>query len=442
MLGHSEEELVKLKFSDVTHPEHVRADVENITRLVKGEIPIHRTEKRYLCKDGTVRWGAVTVTLIKDPCAGASTCIAMVEDINERKLAEDALRREQLLKARLMETSPAGIVMVGLDGRVTFANPQAERVLGLRHDDVIRRSYNSPEWHVTDLDGQPFPDESLPFRRVMETGRPVSDVRHAIQWPDGRRVLLSINGAPLFDRSGKIEGMVATIEDITPMVESERKLKDSLREKEALLREVHHRVKNNLQVICSLLNLQSRHVTDPAALRAFKDSESRVRAMSFVHEKLYMSRDFGLIDFSIYVKSLAEELMRSYRVEQDTVSLDLKLEDVRLGIDVAVPLGMILNELVSNCLKHAFPGGRRGEISVTLTKSAGGEVSLSVADNGAGFPQGADFRGMKSMGMMMVSTLAEQLEGTVAMEQAGGTRFTITFSTETKDKKGASDGKG
>jgi len=149
------------------------------------------------------------------------------DDITDRKHAEENLRHERDFIARIMETSPVCITVVNSKGQITFANPGAEEVLGLSPDEVTGRTYNSPEWRITDYDGKPFPDEQLPFRQVMDTGLPVYDVRHAIEWPDGRRVLLSINGAPLFDNAGKLEGMICAIQDVTEQIQISKSLKES-----------------------------------------------------------------------------------------------------------------------------------------------------------------------------------------------------------------------
>ncbi len=161
---------------------------------------------------------------VREPNGDIVGLVEVTLDISERKRAEEALRRERDLMGRIMETSPAGITMIDREGQITFANVQAERVLGLKKDQITQRTYNAPQWRITDYEGNPFPDEALPFQRVMRSGRPVYDVRHAIEWPEGRRVLLSINAAPLFDEAGQVDGMVATVEDVTERVWAERLL--------------------------------------------------------------------------------------------------------------------------------------------------------------------------------------------------------------------------
>jgi two-component sensor histidine kinase len=208
----------------------------------------------------------------------------------------------------------------------------------------------------------------------------------------------------------------------------EGQLKASLKEKEVLLQEIHHRVKNNMQVISSLLNLQSGYVEDPQALEVFQESQHRVRSMALIHEKLYQSENLAQIDFGEYIRSLVTSLSRSYSARAGDITLDIRADDVPLGIDTAVPCGLILNELVSNALKYAFPDGRAGQVRVELTADDDRRVTLTVGDDGVGFPEGLDFRGTTSLGLQLVNTLVDQLEGSIELNNGRGTEFKITFS--------------
>jgi two-component sensor histidine kinase len=208
---------------------------------------------------------------------------------------------------------------------------------------------------------------------------------------------------------------------------SAEQVQASLREKEVLLEEIHHRVKNNLQVVSSLLRLQSAHVQDPAALEMFSESRNRIQSMALVHEKLYQSADLSRVDFAEYVQSLTNLLVSSYRTRAAAVTLRVTVENVLLGIDVAVPLGLLINELVSNCLKYAFPHGRGGEVRVELRSIAAGSNLLVVADDGIGLPPGTDFRKTESLGMQLVCGLTEQLGGSIELVGDRGTEFHITF---------------
>jgi PAS domain S-box-containing protein len=208
---------------------------------------------------------------------------------------------------------------------------------------------------------------------------------------------------------------------------AEETLKASLHEKEVLLKEIHHRVKNNMQVISSLLNLQSRHLDDPKAISMFKDSQSRIRSMALVHEKLYQSRDLSRINFAQYVENLVMYLAHSYRIDSDRLQIRTKICDIFLDINTAIPCGLIINELVTNALKHAFPDGRKGELVIELKPAEGSRYILRIGDDGIGLPRNDDFQRSDTLGMQLVTMLVDQLEGVIELEKKEGTSFVITF---------------
>ena len=211
--------------------------------------------------------------------------------------------------------------------------------------------------------------------------------------------------------------------------QAEEQIRDSLAEKEILLREIHHRVKNNLQVISSLLNLQSRYIEDKQALEIFKNSQERVQAMALIHEKLYKSKDLSKINFREYLSSLIISLFNSYHLKSGQVRLKMHVKDVLIDINTSIPLGLLINELVSNSLKHAFPNNRKGELRVNLESGEDKDYNLilTVEDTGIGFPGDLDFEKSNSLGMRLVNALVRQVHGTIDLERTGGTRFTIKF---------------
>jgi PAS domain S-box-containing protein len=204
-------------------------------------------------------------------------------------------------------------------------------------------------------------------------------------------------------------------------------LRSSLDEKEVLLKEIHHRVKNNLQVVSSLLNLQSGYVRDQNDVEMFRESQNRIRSMALIHEKLYQSGNVSLVDFPQYARSLATTLFRSYRSGESNVSLEVDFGDVSLGIDAAVPCGLIINELLSNALKHAFPAGRGGKVTLGL-RAQGGMMRLTVKDDGIGFPRGLDVTRPESLGLQLVNTLVAQIGGVLEVDRSSGTEFRIAFA--------------
>lgn len=210
---------------------------------------------------------------------------------------------------------------------------------------------------------------------------------------------------------------------------AEEQLKASLKEKEVLLKEIHHRVKNNLQIISSLLKLQSAYTKEEQVLGMFKDSQNRIRSMALIHEKLYQSKDLSRIDFAEYIRDLAGNLLRSYKASSQAITLKTNVNDINLNIDTAIPCGLIINELISNSLKHAFPTPSTDkEICINIYSSGNHQFILNLSDNGIGFPKDLDFRNTESLGLELVCTLTEQLDGTIELDSSKGTSFNITFS--------------
>lgn len=214
--------------------------------------------------------------------------------------------------------------------------------------------------------------------------------------------------------------------EVTERTLAEDQARASLREKEVLLKEIHHRVKNNLQIISSLLNLQSRKIKDEQIATVLNESQNRVRSMALIHEKLYQSKNLAEINLGDYVKSLATFLARSYQ-GVGGVSMEVDTEEILLDLDHAVPCGLILNELISNAFKYAFPDGRQGKLSVVLKRSPEGEIVIRVQDNGIGFPEHLDFKNSPSLGLQLVNSLVEQIDGEIFLDAQNGTLFTVRF---------------
>jgi len=232
---------------------------------------------------------------------------------------------------------------------------------------------------------------------------------------------------PLQNKENKL--LQAVVRDITERKRNEEKIKASLEEKEVLLKEIHHRVKNNLQVISSLLRLQSRYITDPQILEMLQESQNRVQSMALVHEQLYQSADLSRIDFADYIHSLTSHLYQAYEGNAKRAKLLINVTPVLLNIDTAVPCGLIINELVSNSLKYAFPGNNMGNIQIDFQNSLDNpqELCLTVQDNGIGFPKAIDFRNSGTLGLRLVCSLVRQLVGNIELENDLGTMFIIKF---------------
>ena len=321
----------------------------------------------------------------------------------------------------VVETAGDGIITADELGRVESFNAAAERMFGYSADKITGESVGT----LLSADGteasapSPTPfdvrlDESIGSRREASGRR-----------KDGSSFPVELNVGEVNFGERRIYTLI--LRDITERKREEERLKSSLREKEVLLKEIHHRVKNNLQIISSLLNLQSGHIRDPRALEVFKEGQGRVRSMALIHEKLYQSDDLARVDFHEYISNLAAYLFRSYEVNSGAVTLNVESEDVLLGVDTAIPCGLIINELVSNSLKHAFPGGAGGSINIRLRPAGAERLTLAVSDDGVGLPPDFDVRNTPSLGLQLVNTLARRLGGEVEVARGAGAEFKITF---------------
>ena len=245
----------------------------------------------------------------------------------------------------------------------------------------------------------------------------------------GKEVVKEVFLNPIYNEDGEIIEVSGIAHDITEKTISEQKLKESLKEKEVLLKEVHHRVKNNLQVISSILNLQSSYVKDEKILDILRESQNRIKSMSFIHESLYQTTNFSEINFSEYIMSLSKNLVHSYGIYDDLVDLKLSVGDISLNLDLSIPCGLIINELVSNAIKYAFLDKEKGEINIRLFEK-NDNVHLIVQDNGLGLPKEINYKDTDSLGLQLVITLVEQISGTVELDNNKGARFTIIFKKE------------
>ena len=358
---------------------------------------------------------------VKDEAGNDVAIVAVARDISERVKAEKALERERDLLHALMDNIPDTIYFKDTDSKFTRINKAQAELIGL----------NDPQEAIgkTDMDffeqahaEAAFNDE----QNIVKTGTPLIGKIEQLKQNDGAFKWVSATKVPITNGSGNVSGLVGISRDITSHIQTEAQLKKSLEEKEVLLREIHHRVKNNMQVIFSLLNLQSRRVKDEKMLGIFKDCQNRIKSMALIHEYLYQTTDFVNIDFTTYIESLANNLFNMYNAGTN-ISLGLNANEVQLGMDAAVPCGLIVNELMSNSLKHAFPDNRPGVVTVDLEKT-NGKICLTVKDNGVGIPQSIDFKNTDSLGLQLVNALTDQLNGEIQLtEDNGFTKFAVTF---------------
>ena len=280
-----------------------------------------------------------------------------------------------------------------------------------------------------DPGGPPSDRRSLndPLEQVKST-KQASVTEQTFRFKDGIIRHYSLHSYPILGEDGSVKQVITYLLDITDRKLTEERIKNSLQEKETLLKEIFHRVKNNLQVISSLLSLQGQYFKEHDEIYGiFKKSRDRIQAMALIHEKLYQSQDMTRVDFVKYIRDLVNQLFSSYGVLPDAVTLKISMNDVHMDINAAIPCGLIINELISNALKHAFPAGRKGKISVALFTYENRAFNLIVSDDGVGFPQAVSFPESKSLGLQLVKTLVQQMGGEIMHDRSGGTTFKIVF---------------
>jgi PAS domain S-box-containing protein len=385
------------------------------------------------------------------------------KEIAERKNAENQIRQERDFSERLLNSSIDGIVAYDKDIVFTLWNPGMENLTGIKKERLLGKKIFDVFPFLTKIEEDKNIYETLKGNYVI-----VKDKFFSI--PETRKKgYVEAYFSPIYNSEKEVVGGLVIIRDrtkrklavealerakkdlekrvqertadltrvneelrreIIQRKEAQEVVSNSLKEKVILLREIHHRVKNNLQVISSLLNLQSGYIMDKKALEVFRESQNRVRTMALVHEKLYRSKSLDKIEFSDYIDSLAKDLFNSYNIDKSRISFKTNFDGTFLEIDTGILCGLIINELVSNSLKHAFPQGKKGEIFVSMHLGENNKYDLVVKDNGIGFPKNIDFRRTDSLGLQLVTSLTQQLGGEVNLMSNGTTKFEITFPAD------------
>jgi PAS domain S-box-containing protein len=370
-------------------------------------------------EDRWVAWSVLALSLLCTSLLGVFLLVIAgrsveIESVVDQRTAE--LRRNQAMLRQILDTAHDAFVGVDAGGLIVEWNPRAEALFGWTRDEACGRSLLETLIPARYREAQ---REAL--KQVLATGEsPVLNrpIELPVQHRDGRELMVELTASP--SRAEQGWRFNAFLRDV-----SARKAVEALREREILIKEIHHRVKNNLQVISSLLNLQRRLMPEDLA-GVLEDMQARVASIALFHEKLYRSDDLARVEIGDYLRELAALLLQQYRRGAQELSLTVEAENLECGVETAIPCGLIANELITNALKHAFPEGRRGAIRVEV-HHANGSAELSVADDGIGLPPELDIAATQTLGLQVVCALARQLHGNVAAEVDHGTRFRLSF---------------
>lgn len=394
--------------------------------LKSGEL-MDITEEEIHTKFRGIRTLHTKKITINDEYGTPKYLLGISEDITELKKGQDMLRQNEEYYRSVVENAHDLIIETDYSGNFLYVSPNHKTILGFEPEELLGRSIFE-NVHPEDKD-----KVVAEFSRAVMTqsyGNEIFRYRNK----KGDWMWFETNGRPIQTPSGPVRIILHT-RDITERFESEEEIRRSLREKESLLREIHHRVKNNLQVISSLLSLQSDYVTDGDTLRLFQESQNRIYTIALIHEQLYQSKDLGQIDIRNYIQDLTDNLKSVYGDDGSAVVVEVDSQDIAVNIDTAIPCGLIINELFSNSFKHAFKNGSGSSahndngnlISVGFQSNQENGFVLSVKDNGKGLPSGLDYRNTETLGLQLVATLTDQLKGKMEVERGEGCGIRITF---------------
>jgi PAS domain S-box-containing protein len=359
------------------------------------------------------------VSLIRIQIDGSVAVQAIFRDITEKKKAEEAIRLSEEKYRILSEASPSAIYIINKDATVAYANTYALKMLNRDLEDVKGKLL---------MEVFPVENAEMQIQIIVGVFQHGHDVRRddRVISADGKERWLNSIFTPMKNDAGTVTAVLCVSYDITDRKTMENQVATSLREKEYLLKEIHHRVKNNLQVITSLLSMQADKATDKNVIESLTDSQNRVKSIALVHEKLYQSKSLDQIEYGDYLNKFTMHLFDTYSITPSRISCVIHAENIFVDINQAVPCSLIINEMLTNSLKYAFPGDKKGTISIDFTTD-GKNYNLIYHDDGIGIPEGITFERSESLGMKLIYGLTQQLNGTVVLKREQGTTFCITF---------------
>jgi PAS domain S-box-containing protein len=352
----------------------------------------------------------------------AETILNISSVVLQNKMAEKELKKREKLLSLVTDNMLNVVGQIDAEGTFQYISPSIKTILGYEPEEILGEN-------VFKFINLTHPDDQLKVGSAFKDAQAFyapGGVQHRFKRADGHYIWVESLGNPLFDEENQYKGVVFSMTDIHSLKVAEENFRTSLEEKELLLRELHHRVKNNMQIISSLLSLQTQHIKDERDLKIFESSQNRVKTMSLIHDELYSSEDFSHINLSEYIQNISKELLTSHIEDPGRVKLTVNVEDVRMELETAIPLGLLINEIVANSVNHAFPNDQSGEIIVELERD-GDAFILKMSDDGVGIPEDVDFEKAETLGFQLINSLTNQLDGQIEMHSNNGTSFIVKF---------------
>ena len=413
LLGHTDEEIHPPEITDAYLPYLLKAVETRTSQTAECTITLSTI--------GPITF-VVTYVPLLDERGEIHQILGITHNITEQKLTQQKLQAQHQFLQTVIDSNPNLIFVKDREGKLVLGNQAFADFLGVNIENLS--GLTDAELHPNEADKKRFIAQEQEVFTTLQQKFISEEAYHTrtgeVQWFQTLK-------KPIFSSEGQVCQVLGVATNITQRKMVERKIQESLREKEVLLQEIHHRVKNNLQVISSLLDLQSQHIQEQATLELFRQSCNRIRAMALVHDTLYKFKDFAKINFAEYIEDLTSYLFSAYGVNVENIYLELDIEQVALNLNTAIPCGLIINELVSNALKYAFPNNAQGTIYIALHFDQDNYYNLTIRDNGIGLPPDWKLKAVNSLGLKLVEILAQQIEGTLQVNSRWGTEFSLRF---------------
>ncbi len=373
--------------------------------------------------DGSTFISRGYATVVRDEIGNQIGYYSANIDVTEERRDQEMLRESERKYRNIIETTNEGVWVLDASSKTIYVNSRIAQMLGYAPEEMLGK-------HLFDfMDPNACHDAESYLENRKKGIKEDHDFRFSRK--NGTDLWAIVSTSPIIDDKGQYVGALGLITDISEHKKVEKALHDSLEEKTVLLNEIHHRVKNNLQIVSSLLNLQAMRTMNKEALETLRETGNRIRSMAMLHETLYRSGNMAQVDFPAYIENICAHIVRSYDSKAGNIKLELHLAEIVIDLDQAVSCGLIINELVSNALKHAFPAGRKGRITVEMQSLPEDRIMLIVSDDGIGLPQGLDINQSETLGLKLVSMLTEKLKGNIEIIRDAGTAFHIQFKVKT-----------